>query len=270
MIGEADFIVSTKGEFFEWQGYGLRLGVSEDSLPTDMEECRINIKASLSGPFELPKDSDLLSPVFWISALCNFKKSVTLEIQHCASKDEASFADLNFISTKRSQKTLPYTFKQLDGGSFPADSSYGSIQLHHFSWFGIIGRKRTPRAYCAQIYYTIKEEVSDWRVYFIITKDLDTLKTVCGCATISVMPWFHCCMHVSVALQVVSKDYCQETTFQIKFEHNEISLDIPENGEKTKEGWRITPCTHPLIVNMYLASHLILAIIIMFSNMQYH
>ena len=125
------------------------------------------------------KDSELLSPVFWISALCKFEKSVTLEIQHCASRDEASFADLNFISTKCSQKELPYTFKQLNGGRFPADSSYGSIQLMHFSGFGIAGRKRTPRAYCAQIYYTIKEEASDWRYYFIVTKDLDTLKTVC-------------------------------------------------------------------------------------------
>ena len=179
MIGEADFIVSTKGDFFEWEGYGLRLSISEDSLPTGMDECRINIKASLSGPFELPKDSDLLSPVFWFSALCKFKKPVTLEIQHCACRDEASFSDLNFISANCSQKKLPYIFKQLDGGMFPADNSYGSIQLHHFSGVGIIGRKKTPRAYCAQIYYTIKEEASDWRVYFIITKDLDAIKTVC-------------------------------------------------------------------------------------------
>ena len=111
--------------------------------------------------------------------LCKFKKPVTLEIQHCASRYEASFADLNFISTKCSQEELPYTFKQLDGGKFPADSSYGSIQLSHFSGIGIAGEKGTPRAYCAQIYYTIKQEASDWRFYFFITKDLDTLKTVC-------------------------------------------------------------------------------------------
>ena len=179
VIGETDFVISTKECSFEWVGYGLRLGISKDSLPTGMEECRINIKASLSGPFLPPEDSDLLSPVFWISALCKFEKSVTLEIQHSASRDEASFADLNFVFTKCSQKTLPYIFKQLDGGKFPADSSYGSIQLTHFSGFGITGRKRTPRTYCAQIYYAIKDP-SDWRVYFIITKDLDALKTVCG------------------------------------------------------------------------------------------
>ena len=194
VVGETNFVVSAKECSFEWEGYGLRLGVSEDSLPTDMEECRINIKASLSGPFELPEDSDLLSPVFWISALCKFKKPVTLEIQHCASRDEASFTDVNFISAKCSQKTLPYTFKQLDGGRFPADSSYGSIQLSHFSGVGVSGKKRTPRAYCAQIYYTIKEEASDWRVYFIITKDLDMLKTVCDAQCVQQLAMFlQCC-----------------------------------------------------------------------------
>ena len=179
VIGETDLVISTKECFFEWEGHGLRLSISEDSLPTDMDECRINIKASLSGPFLLPEDSDLLSPVFWISALCKFKKPVTLELQHCASREEASFADLNFISTKCSQKTLPYTFKQLVGGRFSTDSSYGSIQLSHFSGITVTGRKRTLRSYCAQIYYTIKKEASDWTVYFIITKDLDVLKTVC-------------------------------------------------------------------------------------------
>ena len=178
MIGEMEIVVPTKVGFFEWRGYGLKLRVSKDSLPAGMEECTVNIKASLSGPFQLPEDSDLLSPVFWISAPCKFKKPVTLDIQHCASRDDASFSDLKFISAKCSQKDLPYTFRQLDGGEFTADSSYGSIQLSHFSGIGITGRKRTPRSYCAQI-YTIKEKVSDWRVYFIITLDLDTQKTVC-------------------------------------------------------------------------------------------
>ena len=179
MIEETDFVVSTRGGSFEWKGYGVRLSISEDSLPTGIEECEINIKASLSGPFELPEDLELLSPVFWISALCKFQKLVTLQIQHCASRDEASFPNLNFISTKRSQKTLTYTFKQLDGGRFSAHSSYGGIQLSHFCGVAIAGKKGISRAYCAQIYYTIKKEPFDWRFYLFITKDLDTLKTVC-------------------------------------------------------------------------------------------
>ena len=171
-----DFAVPAKGGFFEWMGYGLRLSVSQDSLPAGMQECRVNIKASLSGPFQLPEDCDLLSPVFWISAPCNFLKPVTLDIQHCAIRDAASTSDLKFISAKRSQN-LPYTFRQLDGGVFTTDSSYGSIRVSHFSGKAVAGR-RSLRSYCAQI-YTIKEKVSKWRVFFIITLNLDILRTVC-------------------------------------------------------------------------------------------
>ena len=143
-----------------------------------MKECSINIKASLSGPFQLPEDSDLLSPVFWISAPCNSMKPVTLEIQHCASRhDASSSSDLKFISAKCSQKDHLYTFRQLDGGVFSRNSSYGSIQLSHFCGIGIAGRKRTQRSYCGQI-FTIKKKVSDWRVFFIITLNLDILRTV--------------------------------------------------------------------------------------------
>ena len=175
-----------------------------------------------------------MSPVFWISALCKFKKPVTLEIQHCASRDEASFADLNFVSTKCSQKELPYIFRQLDGGRFLADSSYGSIQLSHFSGFGITGRKRTPRAYCAQIYYTMKEEASDWRVNFIITKDLDTLKTVCGWATVSVMPQFHCCMYL-LHCRLSAKTIARKQLFRSNLNTMKLVLTFLKMGKRQKK-----------------------------------
>ena len=177
VVGETDFTVTTNGGFFEWNGYGLRLNIPEDCLPTDMEICRINIKACLFGPFHLPENSFLLSPVFWISVFCKFKKPVTLAVQHYASSDES---DLNFITTKCSQKQLPYVFRQLDNGNFTLDSSYGSIQLSHFSGIGVAGGKSSSRPYCAQIYYTIREKASDWRVFFIITRDHDMHKTVCN------------------------------------------------------------------------------------------
>lgn len=175
VVGQTDFVVTTDGGFFEWVGYGLRLTISENCLPIDMEVCRINIKASLSGPFQLPKGSELLSPVFWISAF-EFQKPVTLEVQYCASSNEA---DLKFITTKCSLKQLPYIFRQLEQGSFTADRTYGSIQLSHFSGFGVAGKNKTSQPYCAQIYYTRKEDISDWRILFTITQDLDTHKTVC-------------------------------------------------------------------------------------------
>ena len=178
MAGEVEFTVSTEGGLFQWKGYGLRLHVSKDSLPAGTVECRINIKVSLSGQFQLPEDSDLLSPVFWISAPCKFTKPVTLEIQHCAlTEDEAALSNLSFVLTKCTQRDLPYRFRQVDGGVFTTNSTYGSIQLSHFSGVGVAGRKGTPRLYCAHVYHS-KKNSHEWRFYFVIIPDLGAKNTV--------------------------------------------------------------------------------------------
>ena len=56
--------VINQGGSFQWKGYGLRLHVDKGSLQPSTEEYKINVRASLSGQFQLPGDSDLLSPVF--------------------------------------------------------------------------------------------------------------------------------------------------------------------------------------------------------------
>ena len=179
MIGETEFTVPNQGGSFEWKGYGLRLHVPEDNLLPGLRECRIKIRASLSGQLQFPEDSDLLSTVFWLSAPCKFVEPVTLEIQHCAyQEDEAALSsNLSFVSAKCSQKDLPYRFRQVDGGVFTTHSSFGSIKLSHFSGFGITGRKRAPRSYCAHLYHTMKQTY-DWRYYFVLTQDLDAKNTV--------------------------------------------------------------------------------------------
>ena len=173
MIGVTEFTVPTQGGCFEWKGYGLKLHVPDKSLPSGMEEAKVNIQASVSGQFQLPKDTDLLSPIFWISAPCRFTKPVTLEIQHCALReDERVLSDLSFVSAKHLQSDLPYKFKQLYGGVFAKHSSYGSIQLAHFCGMGVAGSKDTPRLYCVHLYHTMIH-LHDWRFYLAITRDLE-------------------------------------------------------------------------------------------------
>ena len=173
VVGDASFTVPAQGVSFKWRGYGLMLHVPGGSLPPGMQECKITIKTGFSGQFELPDvDLDFFSPVFWISVPCKFGKPFTLEIQHCALTDDEILPDLSFVSTSCSQRDLPYKFTKLEGGVFTPYSSYGSIQLTHFSGVGIAGRKRTPRSYCVQIYYRTKG-VHDWRFYFAVTQDIE-------------------------------------------------------------------------------------------------
>ena len=170
-------MVPTQGSF-DWKGYGLRLQVSPASLSADIAECKVNVWVSLSGKFQLPEDSDLLSPVFWISAPCKFTKPITLEIQHCALReDETVLSDLSFVSANCSQRYLPYRFRRVDGGVFTKCSSYGSILLNHFSGNAVIGKKGRPRSYCAHLYRKMKH-VHDWRFYLVITQNIDAQITV--------------------------------------------------------------------------------------------
>ena len=172
-----EFTVPTKGIDFEWHGYGLKLHIPKQSLPLSMGEISVNITASFAGQYQI---SDLLSPIFWITAPCKFINPVMLEIQHCALREnhsETVLSHLSFVSAKCSQKKLPYRFTQLDGGVFSPHSSYGCIELSHFSGFGVTGKRSTSRSYCAHLYHKMNH-MHEWRFYFIITQDLDAKNTV--------------------------------------------------------------------------------------------
>ena len=154
-----------------------------------MDECQVHVKASLSGQFDFPEDTQLISGVYWISCPYKFAKHVTVEIQHCATKPECS-SYLTFVVTKCTQKDLPYKFKILEGGVFSPSSQYGSIELTHFSGLGATSQspEQNPhlgdhqpeaRSYCARLYYSASV-VSGWDVYFAIMLNLDLHIAVSG------------------------------------------------------------------------------------------
>ena len=134
-----------------WEGFGLKIYVEEGSLPPDTKQCVIFIKASLTGQYEFPDNSHLVSAVFWLRCepMCKFTKPITVEIQHCARSENVDNLNLKFVRAVCSQKQLPYTFKQLKG-NFTSHSSYGVIELDSFSGLAITGPE--PR-YLANILY---------------------------------------------------------------------------------------------------------------------
>jgi len=96
------------------------------------------VKVSLSGQFDLQENSELVSAVYWIYSPHSFVEPLTLEIQHCAAITTPSqCAQLTFVRTNCTQKELPYSFKELDGGSFKPNTCYGSISVMHFSGMGV-------------------------------------------------------------------------------------------------------------------------------------
>ena len=173
-------ITGSHSQTFEWQGYGLKLHIPEAAVPRDHTECRIDIKAGLSGQFSFPDDSQLVSCVYWISCSHKFLKPVTLDIEHCAAvQDSSQSSSLRFVAAKCSQVELPYQFKELKQATFSPQSSFGSVQVSQFSFFGIAWYKMFwwLRRYCANVYY-IKRSIKEWRLNFVITWNLLGFKKV--------------------------------------------------------------------------------------------
>ena len=62
-------------------------------------------------------------------------------------------------------------------------------------------------------------------------------------------------------MQVVREYYGhfakKEATLRIRFEVNEITLNIPADGLVTQEGWRITPLSFPTVSEARTSNHTI-------------
>ena len=175
VVGEEEVVVTNKAMTFQWKDHGFKLHVPENSLPKGVSEYLINIKVSLAGQFELPKGYELVSAVYWVKTPGKFAKPVTIKVQHCANFSNPT--QLRFVHTSCAQKSLPYKFKVIDGGSFSLGSKYGVLSTTHFSGKGI-AKKVTPGEhscqYCAQVYFTVKHLQDHWYYcHFVVTKDLE-------------------------------------------------------------------------------------------------
>ena len=150
--GETSVVIhSSQGQLVDWNG--LKIHIHAGSLPKGLQHCKIYIKASVAGDYEIPEDSSLVSAVFWLRCepQCTFTKPITVEIQHCSTKQDLS--RLKIVRAFCSQKPLPYKFKPL-GGRFDADTSYGAIEVDSFSGFGVAeDGPVSERLYYSQLFY---------------------------------------------------------------------------------------------------------------------
>ena len=142
---------SSQSQLVKWNG--LKLHIDAGSLTEGLQQCTIFIKASLAGDYEIPENTSLVSGVFWLRCepQCSFIKPVTVEIQHCSTKRDLS--KLKIVRAFCNQKSLPYKFKAL-GGSFNAETFYGTIDMKGFSGVGVTDENPdSERLYYNQLIY---------------------------------------------------------------------------------------------------------------------
>ena len=180
IIAETNVEITNDAQDFIWKGHGLKVGVQKNSLPKGVSSYTLNIKASVSGQYELPKGYKLASAIYWVRSPGKFVKAVTVEIQHCARVDDN--VKLSFVEAKCSQKDLPYTFCFSSEGTFTPQNSYGVISLSEFSGRGIAQEESGHENYCAQVYY--EQKLDNWYYHFCLIKDIDI------CLTVSVFVYY--------------------------------------------------------------------------------
>ena len=180
VCGEMTAVVySSHYQQITWPGYGLRLHIHKGCLPAGMEQCTINIKASLAGQYEFPENSHLVSAIFWLrcEGVQKFTRPITVEIQHCAKLENVDNLNLTFVRAVCSQKQLPYTFKQMLGGNFTSHSSYGVIELNSFSGVGVTQAESEDREYRSRLFYLNQENICH-EIHFVVTWNTEAHLTV--------------------------------------------------------------------------------------------
>ena len=181
VLARTTIIVTNSADTFNWDGYGFNLTIPQGSLPAGVDQCRLDIVASVAGKYQFPDNLQLVSGVFWVRPHPSgrFKQQLIIEIQHCAKM--TSSTKLSFVRAYCSQKHLPYKFEVVDShASFSEHSSYGVLKINHFSGYANAVKTTEGVAeqhYIASLYY-FEESPSISRIHFVITWNTDSHRKV--------------------------------------------------------------------------------------------
>ena len=179
-----EFVGCDVASTFEWKGYGFKIVVPSEALPKG-KRCRVTIKAITTGHFKYPKNTELVSAVYWIYSSYKFCQPVDVYINHCAIlRSQEDSNNLKFILAHGgNQEALPYNFS-IEGGLFSHHNREGFISLKSFSFIAII-RDICNYIFYGRTYYVLKVfgqsaavQKNIWHFDFVFTKDLGPYKEV--------------------------------------------------------------------------------------------
>ena len=177
VCAETTLVVTNNPQSSIWKGYGLKIHIPQGCLPEGVDKCTIKIQASLSGLYEFPGNSFLVSAVFWLRCepQCKFSVPISMEIQHCARAENVS--KLSFVKAYCSQKNLPYTFRAVAGGCFSSRCSYGILELDSFSGVAVTQEGTEEREYMARLFY-LNQTISSHDIHLVVTWNSEVHITV--------------------------------------------------------------------------------------------
>ena len=138
--------VTSEGKVISWDDdIGIRFSIPPGAVP-EGEKLHLTVRPCLNGPFVLPQDHDLASPMYLIQPACDFKEEVELSMSHFANiKSDDDIESMTFVLAQskpvRGRSGPEYRLRVFQNGVFRETKSSGTISLKHFCLLGV-GRKR--------------------------------------------------------------------------------------------------------------------------------
>ena len=159
-LPDVELLAETKFLFSEdksaavhcWEDYGLNLHVPEGS------SANFRVRVVHSKTFVLPKETELVSPFYWVTSEGELTGSVGVEIQHCVHiTDKKGLSSLQFAAYKVEKPEPPYVFKECDS-HFSMTSNYGRSDIKFSNWVfallrSIKGMVCLKQRFQARLYY---------------------------------------------------------------------------------------------------------------------
>ena len=180
----------------------------------------ITVGVGLSGDFIPPRNTSLVSALYYIKASSELLQPVTVEIEHCVNIVwDHDNDDINRPVTFGKADTLskcspPHVFKRLPGGRF-ARNSWETIELSSFSTIGVFGDENAPcidyLAYLLKLRYKGRPAIYD--VSIVTSRKLSAIKEVIICYHIVVYYHMHL-LHIIIG--------CEKRVFRMGTNHAPI------------------------------------------------
>ena len=141
------------------KNWGKEIGIEFDIPPGAVPKGRqvdLSVWPCSAGPFQLPEDYELASPVFLILHSFQFLYDITLTIYHCYDlKTKEDCDDMAFLSSPSTpsvieNQTPVYQFKVLGKEMFEEmfepSKDYGQVSLKHFCLCAVGKRRKTSQS----------------------------------------------------------------------------------------------------------------------------
>ena len=134
------------------KNWGKEIGIEFDIPPGAVPKGRqvdLSVWPCSAGPFQLPEDYKLASPVFLILHSFQCLYDITLTIYHCYDlKTKEDCDDMAFLSSPSTPSVIEnqkpvYQFKVLSKGMFKPSKDYGQVSPKHFCLCAVGKRRRT-------------------------------------------------------------------------------------------------------------------------------